>query len=69
MALRATDAFCGVEAGEYEFDAGGAHRGALGCIDFEGFIPHRGDSFEQGFVMGAWEHVADFDADTFGENL
>ena len=69
VTLGAADAFGGVESGEDEFDAGGAHGGVLGGVDLKGFVPHRRDSFEQCFVVGAGKHVADFDADTFGEDL
>ena len=69
MAGGSGDLFVGVEAGEDEFDAGGADGGVVGGVDFEGFFPGGGDALEAVGVIGRWEHVADFDFDAFAEDF
>src|SRR5687767_13630787 len=46
MLLGPADFFHGVEAGEDEFDAGGADGGVAGRVDFEGFVPEGWDALE-----------------------
>ena len=67
--LGAADFFEGVEAGEDEFDAGGADGGVAGGVDFEGFVPEGGDAFEAFGVVFARERVANFDFDAAAEDF
>ena len=69
MAGGSGDLFVGVEAGEDEFDTGGADGGIVGRVDFECFFPCGGDALEAIGIVGGREHIADLDFDAFAEDF
>ena len=68
-AAAAADFVDGVEAGEDEFDAGGADGGVGGGVDLEGFVPDGRHALEAVGVVLRGQHVADFDLHALAEDL